>query len=333
MKRYVLTISYIFLLFCAACAYAKDSIDVVYTWVDNNDMAWQFARKRAYKKFKNGAVDANSRMRFRNRDELKYSLRSLYKFANFVNHIYVVTCGQTPKWFKPHPKVTIVHHETIFPNKGDLPTFNSHAIECNLHRVPGLSEKYIYMNDDLFFAQVVGPNQFFDESGHMKIFLGHYKTPRGPVEKKENGWKAAWKNSNAFLDAHFVAEKRRGFHTAPFAFNKSTVYKIEKTFPQVFKQVSANHFRSRRCCTMTNGFIPYVAWYWKQATPDTIRHKTIFFHASLKENRAALASIKKEKLTSFGVEDMSAKNSLELDALLHDFLESSFPEKAPWEKD
>ena len=35
-----------------------------------------------------------------------------------------------------------------------LPTFNSHVIEANLHKIPNLSEHFIYFNDDVFVAKL-----------------------------------------------------------------------------------------------------------------------------------------------------------------------------------
>src|SRR5690554_5980151 len=59
--------------------------------------------------------------RFINRDELKYSLRSVWLYAPFVRHIYIVTVGHRPEWLDTDSgKVTIVPHREIFPNPGDL---------------------------------------------------------------------------------------------------------------------------------------------------------------------------------------------------------------------
>ena len=42
-----------------------------------------------------------------------------------------------------------------------LPTYNSHTIELNLHRIPGLSENFVYFNDDVFLIRPVTPQHFF----------------------------------------------------------------------------------------------------------------------------------------------------------------------------
>ena len=53
-----------------------------------------------------------SASRFEDNEELRYSLRSLERFAPWVRHIYIVTNGQLPYWLNlENPRVTIVTHE------------------------------------------------------------------------------------------------------------------------------------------------------------------------------------------------------------------------------
>ncbi len=59
----------------------------------------------------------------------------------------------------------------IFPNKSHLPTFSSPAIESHLHRIPGISSKFLYLNDDVMFGQNVYPDDFYTASGGQKVFL------------------------------------------------------------------------------------------------------------------------------------------------------------------
>ena len=70
-----------------------------------------------------------------------------------------------------HPRLTIVTHEEIFANKKQLPTFSSPAIEANLYRIPGLSDKFLYLNDDVFLGQEVWPADFYDESTGQMVYF------------------------------------------------------------------------------------------------------------------------------------------------------------------
>lgn len=98
--------------------------------------------------------DTMSSNRYRDSSELRFSIRSLVKNAPWVRHIYIVTDNQIPHWLNLETtQLSIVTHEEIFPNKSHLPVFSSPAIESHLHRIPGLSKKFIYFNDDVFLGR------------------------------------------------------------------------------------------------------------------------------------------------------------------------------------
>ncbi|XP_048241976.1 N-acetylglucosamine-1-phosphotransferase subunits alpha/beta-like [Haliotis rufescens] len=125
--------------------------------------------------------------RFEDNEELRYSLRSVEKFAPWVRHIYIVTNGQLPYWLDlESSRVTIVTHEEIFPNKSHLPTYSSPAIESHLHRIPGLSDKFIYLNDDVMFGSEVWPDDFFSYATGQKVYL------TWPVPNCNEGCPSTW---------------------------------------------------------------------------------------------------------------------------------------------
>lgn len=114
-------------------------------------------------------IDAN---RFEDNEELRYSLRSLEKYAPWVRRIYLVTNGQIPHWLNlDHPRLTIITHQDIFPNTSHLPTYSSPAIESHIHRIPGLSEHFLYLNDDVMFGSEVWPEDFFSPGDGYKVYL------------------------------------------------------------------------------------------------------------------------------------------------------------------
>lgn len=137
-----------------------EKIDAVYLWCDGNDPAFR-ERKNYY--VKDAIVDDKTagEQRFADNDELKYSLRSLEKYAPWINHVYIVTDRQIPHWLNlDYEKVTIVDHSEIMPRE-IIPLFNSVIIEYFLPFVPNLSEKFLYINDDMFFGAPVTPDYFF----------------------------------------------------------------------------------------------------------------------------------------------------------------------------
>lgn len=138
-------------------------IDVVYTWVSSCDSDWKTSRDHWARKDSDNLYHRHglSPLRFEDHEELKYSLRSLEQFAPWVRKVFIVTNSCPPKWLNlEHPKVEIIKHDEII-DSSHLPTFNSHVIEAHLHNIPGLSEYYVYFNDDVFLTRPVSPAYFY----------------------------------------------------------------------------------------------------------------------------------------------------------------------------
>ena len=148
----------------------NEPIDVVYTWVNGSDPIWL----ESYWKFKNpnqNNVTTNDKNRYRDSEELKYSLRSLEKHAPWIRRVYLVTDNQIPYWLDlNYERIKIVTHKELFPSSSDLPVFSSPAIEAHLHRIPELSNRFIYFNDDVFLGSPVFPDDFFTAQG-QKVYL------------------------------------------------------------------------------------------------------------------------------------------------------------------
>ncbi|MFT8882772.1 MAG: stealth conserved region 3 domain-containing protein [Liquorilactobacillus hordei] len=137
----------------------NEEIDFVVLWVDDRDYKWQLEKQKFQKKY--GVDNSNAINRYRDWDNMKYWFRSVEKFAPWVRKIHFVTYGHLPKFLNiDAPKLHIVKHED-FIDKKYLPLFNSCAIEINIHKIPGLSDKFVYFNDDMFLLQPVKPTDFF----------------------------------------------------------------------------------------------------------------------------------------------------------------------------
>lgn len=134
-----------------------NKIDVVVAWVDGNDPAWLAEKERVAP-----SILADGRaFRYRDWGVLPDLFRGLEQFAPWVNNVHFVTWGHLPAWLNiNHPKLHIVNHKDFIPAEY-LPTFNSHTIELNLHRIEGLAEQFIYFNDDMFLLRPVNVDMFF----------------------------------------------------------------------------------------------------------------------------------------------------------------------------
>src|SRR5690625_3903641 len=132
-------------------------IDFVICWVDGNDPKWR-KEKNNYDP-KSGNDDRE--IRYRDWDNLQYWFRGIEKFTPWVNKIHFITWGHLPSWLdKDHPKLNIVNHKDYIPKKY-LPTFSSHVIELNFHRIESLTDRFVYFNDDTFIIKEMKESDFF----------------------------------------------------------------------------------------------------------------------------------------------------------------------------
>lgn len=138
----------------------KNEIDFVVTWVDMDDPIWKESFKQYRGKIDNSKNEV-SEARFRDYGFMKYWFRGIDKFAPWVRKIHFVTCGQKPEWLdENHPKLVLVDHKDFIPEKY-LPVFNSNLIEIYLHKIPNLSEQFVYFNDDIFVIDHLTEERFF----------------------------------------------------------------------------------------------------------------------------------------------------------------------------
>jgi hypothetical protein len=223
----------------AGCGYTSP-IDVVYTWVNHADEDWQ---KSWASTFPGDNFDPD---RYTSNDELRYSLRSLNKYAPWVNRIFIVSNCSQPEWLRNHSKIVWVKHEEIFPSASMLPTFNSHAIESCLHRIPELSENFLYLNDDFVLNHPCLPCDFFDEIGRSVAYFEPYGMVDSKAGRNETlDYLAAANNSKGLLKKLFSGYDARCLHRhVPYALKKTVLQQIEDSFPEVIKLTRSAKLRS-----------------------------------------------------------------------------------------
>ena len=172
-------------------------IDAVITWVDGNDISHQRKRDRIYRQ-ETGKVESEipagrDSSRFADNGELKFCLRSIRKYAPWIRNIYIITDEQVPDFLSDQLMeelgIRIVDHREIMESyEWALPTFNSRTLETALWRIKGLSDRFIYFNDDFVMTQPVEPEDFF--SGEKVVLRGKWKKVRqyGKFRLKLNEW-------------------------------------------------------------------------------------------------------------------------------------------------
>lgn len=209
------------------------NIDFVILWVDGNDPAWLLEKNKYQKKESN---ENNSINRYRDWGLLPYWFRTVEKFAPWVRKIHFVTWGHVPSFLNLNaPQLHVVRHDEFIP-KEYLPTFSSHVIELNIHRIPGLAEHFVYFNDDMFMLREFQPTDFFKE-GLPCTYGGET-----PIELIGNigTWQHASVNDLGIVNAHFpkreaVAKYRKKYIDSCYRWKDNIrTLLLEMLFPDYF---------------------------------------------------------------------------------------------------
>lgn len=170
-------------------------IDFVVTWVDMDDPKW----KEEFHQFSDtidNSINEKSEARFRDYGFLKYWFRGIETFAPWVRKIHFVTSGQKPEWLNTdHPKLNMVSHKDYIPEEY-LPVFNSNLIEIYMHKIPGLSEQFVYFNDDFYITNHINPDRFFENGLPKDIAAFRKNTGLSQFEKM-------LKNNIRIINKHF----------------------------------------------------------------------------------------------------------------------------------
>ncbi|WP_145905805.1 stealth family protein [Kitasatospora viridis] len=221
-------------------------IDAVVTWVDDTDPVWRERRAETLAALTERPVTGDGAERFRNRDELRYCLRAIAMYAPWIRHVFLLTDGQCPDWLAvDHPDVTVVTHGQIFADPGALPVFNSHAIETQLHRIPGLSEHFLYFNDDVFIGRSVRPEQFFQGNGVPLLNLDSRVIPPGGVTADDDEYVAPQKNTRALVRREHGRDTAQALSHAPHPLTRSLLAESAELFAADLAATAHSRFRSR----------------------------------------------------------------------------------------
>lgn len=268
-------------------------IDLVYLWVDGNDPKWQ-AKRNAFigKTEKNSSENCDGR--YANNDELKYSIRSVEKYAPWIRKIFIVTDNQIPQWLDTtNPKVKIVDHKDIM-NQESLPCFNSNVIEHYLYRIPGLAEHFIYANDDMFINRPVTEFDFFNKDGLPIIRFNRRPFRKFTLMLKEKLLKKTLSNYNqAIKNSAALVEKKYGTyyggktHHNIDAYRKSDYEYTAEVFKDDIARTLTNHVRFSN--DIQRNIYSYVPIAEKRAELHYVTQKTSFrLHIQNKEHYAKL---------------------------------------------
>lgn len=220
-------------------------IDVVITWVNGADPHWQAMRDQVLAATSDGPPvrDAATQARFTSLDELRYALRGVESHMPWVREVVLVTAGEAlPAWLDT-ARVRVVTHEQ-FMSPQALPTLNSHAIEAAMWRIDGLSEHFVYLNDDVLVARPTRPNDFFTPAGDPRLCFTTRPVPTGPPVAVESAAIIGARNARRLLAAAGLGEANRLIAHTPFAQRRSLHAELAARFAEAMQATEHSRVRS-----------------------------------------------------------------------------------------
>ena len=256
------------------------SIDAVITWVDGSD--------KEYKKKieKHLSTSTNYKKQYLQANEIEYCVKSILRFAPFVRRIFIVTDNQKPSFngledLIASNKVKIVDHKEIFKGyEKYLPTFNIRSIDAMLHRIEGLSETFVYFNDDVFLINNIREEDWFVKNkgvlmgkwaksysiNPLKVLSGKFKKIFG-LRPSFNASQSKAANITGFKKEYF-----KSYHTARPQI-KSLIKEFYRKNPESLIDQIKYRFRNY------NQFMPY----------------SLCWHLMIKENSAIIKGVNELK--------------------------------------
>ncbi len=311
-------------------------IDIVYTWVDGADPQWQVRRDLAL-----GRVDPTVRLsdqatndaRFMSRDELRYSMRSVAAFAPWVRRIYLVTDRQLPAWLNVEDeRLIVVDHTEIFHDKTALPVFNSHAIESQLHHIEGLSEHFVYFNDDVFLGRPVAPSFFFHSNGIARFFPSKALLPMGPRTPADTPVAASGKNNRALIEALTGKSITAKMRHVPHAMRRSVLGEIEERYAELVAATAGHKFRHPDDLAIASSLAHYYGYATGRAVPCDLDYDYVDL-AQPSSPRRLNRFLAERRFEVFCLNDTTSEPAqfARQTTMLNWFLEGYFPVPSPFE--
>jgi len=221
-----------------------EPIDVVITWVDDQTPGY----RNLLKTYAKTVPDLDPSRTRDTLELLRFNLRALERHAPWVNRVFLFTCRpQVPDWLDTaHPRLTVVHHDEVIP-PALLPTFNSFAIISHLHLIPGLSDRFLYLEDDMLLLEDVTLADFTSDDGRPLVFETAKPTPRHDTIRDpatERPWNLALAEANRLLDEAFGSARRSYVNHVPLLIEKAQWRAMAERFPAAFAATRAARFRA-----------------------------------------------------------------------------------------
>jgi hypothetical protein len=227
---------------------SDEPIDIVYTWVDDSFPGYLEELGR----YATDGRDRNPNRTRDNLDVLRFSLRSLASNVGFYRNVYIVSCRpQVPAWLDAaHPQIRVVHHDQVIDAKY-LPTFSSFAIVSHLHLLPGLSRRFVYVEDDCLIWSPLRLSHLTSDDGRPFIFFNPRRTRRHQEldRSRASSWNLALATAEDALDREFGERTRTHVIHGPLLIDRAL-------FSSMLDRFSAEIAATRTARFRADGTVP-----------------------------------------------------------------------------
>lgn len=327
-------------------------IDIVVPWVDGSDELWQTERA----KYRPQVNSDSSSSRYREWGLFQYWFRSIEKYAPWVRKVHLITWGHLPPWLNTdNPKLNIVCHRDYMPEKY-LPTFSSHVIELNMHRIPDLADHFIYFNDDVYLNSPTKPEDFFVDGvpcdaailGMVSIsdnfsflpfitlnMLGCINmtfSKRECIKKNFSKWFNLKYGKDLLHNFYFLPSGNitgfKNFHTC-IPYCKKTLEEVWEAFPEDLERTCLNRFRDRMDVNQ------YIFRYWRllkgEFTPAKPNSKYMTLGADSAESIGSVLASTKYKVVCVNDDPMSCDFEAEMKKM-QEIFKAKFEDSCSYEK-
>lgn len=305
-------------------------IDAVFTYVNGSDPV---------------IIERNSRYgviahdRVRDIGQLRYAMRSAYLHAPFIRNFIVVISGpkesQIPSWLNvSHPKVRIVQHEEIWDDVENLPSMNSHAIEWATMNIPGLSEVYLYFNDDFSIQENLKISSIW--GGPDRHILHEAWEAPGSENQVSDTYGKSLAYIRKLYDAKYGRfSSRKVASHVPMLMNRTIMKLIKNDFPSVFEDMYRKKpFRTNHDVQFQFAYQQYIRHHYKFTVA---KDSNVHFH-SLTSDYSSNQNIFRQVLSRprqfLCLQDSFSRGKVSENVLdgIHKFYERLYNARAPWEK-
>jgi hypothetical protein len=230
--------------------------------------------------------------------------------------------------------VTVVRSEEFFADTSTLPTHNSHAVEAQLHRIPGIAEHFLYSNDDMFFGRTVEPELFFTPAGVTKFVECDVRIGVGAPAPTRSGHDNGLRMNRALLRERFGRTIVRDLEHCATPLRRSVMAELEQTFADDFARTAASRFRSSTDISVTNSLYHYYALMTGRAVPTRAPRVRYVQTTTISGLRRMTRIAARTNVDMFCLNDggeVEVPEDVRVQTL-RATLERMFPVRAPWER-